>query len=99
MTPRLLITTGGLLAALGVAAGAIGAHLLEDKLDPKQMDMSEEARKAMLKLCVLVSFSGNLRITMINLAREMHTATSRFRCTSYRSEMMECVKSANAIKI
>lgn len=37
MTVRLFITSGGFLAALGVAAGAIGAHLLEEKLDPEQM--------------------------------------------------------------
>jgi len=43
MTPRLLITLGGLLAALGVAAGAIGAHLLESRLDPNQLDTFQTA--------------------------------------------------------
>lgn len=38
MTTRLFITLGGLLAALGVAAGAIGAHLLQGKLTPEHLE-------------------------------------------------------------
>ena len=60
---------------------------------------SERARESMLGLCDLVSFSKNVKVTMINLVREMHVATSRFRCTNNRNEMMECVRRANAIKI
>ncbi len=41
--PKLFITTGGLLAALGVAAGAIGAHLLEDKLAAERMESYQTA--------------------------------------------------------
>lgn len=43
MTPRVLIALGGLLAALGVAAGAIGAHLLEGRLEPRQFAAYQSA--------------------------------------------------------
>ncbi len=43
MTPRFFITTGGLLAALGVAAGAIGAHLLEERLGAERMESYQTA--------------------------------------------------------
>lgn len=35
---KFFIVCGGVLAALAVTAGAIGAHVLEDKLSPKQLD-------------------------------------------------------------
>ena len=43
MPPRLFIISGGLLAALGVAAGAIGAHLLEGRLVAERMDSFQTA--------------------------------------------------------
>lgn len=43
MSTRILIMLGGLLAAMGVAAGAIGAHLLEGRLDPRQLDAYQAA--------------------------------------------------------
>ena len=56
------------------------------------------AREAMISLCALVSFSKNVQVTMTNMVKEMHTATSRFRCTTNRNEMMECVRRSNGIK-
>ncbi|MHA1682422.1 MAG: hypothetical protein ACTSUE_15905 [Promethearchaeota archaeon] len=60
---------------------------------------SKIAREAMIKLCDLASFSKNVRVTMINLVREMHSAMSWFRCTNNRNKMMDCVRRSNAIKI
>lgn len=59
----------------------------------------KNAKKTMDKLCDLASFSENVKVTMINLLGEMHAATSRFRCTTNRNEMMDCVRRSNAIKI
>lgn len=38
---RTLATTGAILAALGVAAGAFGAHALEDRLAPDLLEVFE----------------------------------------------------------
>lgn len=43
MTPRLLITAGAVLAGLGVAAGAFGAHGLSDMLTPERLRVYETA--------------------------------------------------------
>lgn len=43
MAGRGWIAVGALLAALGVAAGAIGAHLLRPRLTPEALDLFETA--------------------------------------------------------
>jgi hypothetical protein len=74
-------------------------HLVQKLSGAIEAGHSNRAREAMLRLCELASFSKNVRITMANLVREMHVATSQFRCTNNRNGMMECVRRANAIKI
>ena len=55
MNSRFCIFSGGLLGVLGVAAGAFGAHLLEDVISPEQMDTYEVAvRYHLLHAIVLV---------------------------------------------
>jgi uncharacterized membrane protein YgdD (TMEM256/DUF423 family) len=43
MNARVCIFTGGLFGAFGVAAGAFGAHVLEDVISPEKMDTFEVA--------------------------------------------------------
>ncbi|GIS18847.1 MAG: hypothetical protein CM15mP120_07630 [Pseudomonadota bacterium] len=43
MTPKLLLTLGGLYGLLGVLLGAFGAHGLRDRLEPSQLDSWQTA--------------------------------------------------------
>lgn len=43
MTPKLLLSLGGLYGLLGVALGAFGAHGLRDRLDPSQLSSWQTA--------------------------------------------------------
>ena len=43
MTPKLLLTLGGLYGLLGVLLGAFGAHGLRDRLEPAQLDSWQTA--------------------------------------------------------
>lgn len=43
MNVHTMILTGGILAALAVAAGAFGAHALQDRLEPKDLAIFETA--------------------------------------------------------
>jgi uncharacterized membrane protein YgdD (TMEM256/DUF423 family) len=43
VTPKLLLTLGGLYGLLGVLLGAFGAHGLRDRLDPSQLNSWQTA--------------------------------------------------------
>lgn len=43
MTPKILIAVGAVLAGIGVAAGAFGAHGLSDVLSPARLSVYETA--------------------------------------------------------
>ncbi|MFV1980744.1 MAG: DUF423 domain-containing protein, partial [Rhodothermia bacterium] len=45
MTPRRIIAVGAILAALGVAAGAFGAHAVADSVTPNRLKVFETAAR------------------------------------------------------
>lgn len=53
-----LIFWGGVLGFLAVAAGAFGAHALEDRLDPDQLDAYETAARYQLVHSVVLLVLG-----------------------------------------
>jgi len=64
MTPRLLITLGALLAGIGVAAGAFGAHGLSDVLSPDRLGVYETAVRYQLIHAVAMVVVGVLMVTV-----------------------------------
>lgn len=63
MTPRLLIATGALLAGIGVAAGAFGAHGLSDVLTPDRMRVYETAVRYQLIHALGLLIAGIIALT------------------------------------
>ena len=45
MTPRVFVGLGAIIAAVGVAAGAFGAHALADSVTPERIDVFETAAR------------------------------------------------------
>jgi len=60
MSPRFWIAVGAALAATAVAAGAIGAHALRDRLDPRQFESYETAVRFQLFHAVALVVIGAL---------------------------------------
>jgi len=64
MNFRFIIFLGALLAALGVASGAIGAHWLEKQVAPKQLEQFETAVRYQIYHALGLLVIGALAQTM-----------------------------------
>ncbi|HLE56254.1 MAG TPA: DUF423 domain-containing protein [Rhodothermia bacterium] len=60
MTPKILVSVGAVLAGIGVAAGAFGAHGLSDVLSPARMSVYETAVRYHLIHAVALVVTGVL---------------------------------------
>jgi len=63
MTPKLLITLGAILAGIGVAAGAFGAHGLAGVLSPDRLRVYETAVRYQLIHTLAMMIAGVLAAT------------------------------------
>jgi uncharacterized membrane protein YgdD (TMEM256/DUF423 family) len=63
MTAKLFLSLGALLAGLGVAAGAFGAHGLSDDLSPDRMAVYETAVRYHLVHALALLIAGVLTIS------------------------------------
>jgi len=63
MTPRLLIVIGALLAGLGVAAGAFGAHGLTDIVTAQRLGVYETAVRYHIYHALALVVTGGLALS------------------------------------